>query len=163
RPHRDGLPERLAVLPAVLRPEPGPGPDGQDGLRPDAERLGVFKGVDDLARFGYPRVEPVRGMRLASPWGPCADPRAVPAVVPPAALRAERLRRFRPRYLPRAQRMPRADAEAVLERSFPGINHAYVRLLIAARGCAEAGDGQPPMVAVDGPSGSGKSLTVQVA
>ena len=157
---RDGLVDRLRVLPAVqfrVRSQ------GQDRLLVDEEKLGVFRGVDDLAAYGYPFVRPVRGMRISGHWQPCPDPRVVRAVVLPPFLREESMAPFRPRYLPRNKRMPLAEAEAVVNASFPGVNHDYLKLLIAARGCAESGTGQPPMIAVDGPSGSGKSTTVSLA
>jgi hypothetical protein len=161
RPHAlDGLVHRLARLPAVLMlfsDEHGP------RLEPDTERLGIFRGVDDLSAYGYPRIQPVRGMKIFHHWMRNTDPHVVRAAVLPEPLRPEHMAPYRPRYVEKNRRMLRADAEAVVNQSFPGINHAYLRLLIAARGCAEGGVGQPPMIAVDGPSGAGKSLTVQVA
>ncbi|NLX98220.1 MAG: hypothetical protein GXY83_18835 [Rhodopirellula sp.] len=157
---RDGLKDRLQALPAVqflVRDD-----EGRQQPRTETERLGIFRGVDDLSRFGYAAVRPIRGIKLAGRWTSANSEQAVQATVLPDYLRPDEMRKFRPRYVPRANRMPRAEAECVLSESFPGINHNYVRLLIAARGCSEVGTGQPPRIAVDGPSGAGKSLTATI-
>lgn len=156
----DGLKDRLQVLPVVqfvVRDE-----EGRQQLRTDSERLGIFRGVDDLSWFGYPAVRPIRGIKLAGRWTSANSEQTVQATVLPDHLRPDDMRKFRPRYTPLANRMPRDEAEGVLSESFPGINHNYVRLLIAARGCSESGTGQPPRIAVDGPSGAGKSLTATI-
>jgi hypothetical protein len=159
---RDGLSERLAKLPAVATL--GWDKDHRSIITgADPERLGTFRGVDDLSGFGYPRVEPVRGMKIFHHWHHNKDPHVVRAVVLPDFLQPEKMRPFRPRYIAKSERMPPADVEAVVNTSFPGINMNYLRLLVAARGCSEGRIGQPPLIAVDGPSGSGKSMTVAVA
>jgi DNA polymerase bacteriophage-type len=158
---RDGLIERLDKLPAVHYMHRGC--DGQEALTLDTERLAVFRGVDDLTRFGYPRVQPVRGMKIYHQWQAGQDPHVVRAVVLPQHLQPEAFRPFWPRYVQAAKRMPLQQAEAILEGSFPGINFPYIRLLIAARGCAESDLGQPPKIIVDGPSGAGKDASVKIA
>jgi DNA polymerase len=164
RPHaRDGLAERLGVLPAVKDLVPPSGQDKGPRAVTNVERLAILRGVDDLAPYGYPCVEPVRGLQISGHWRDNTDPTVVRAVVLPSYLRPERMTPFRPRYIPKNKRMGRAEAEAVLGASFPGIDHQYLRLLVAARGCAEGQVGQPPRVAVDGPSGAGKDATVAVA
>ena len=160
--HRsDGLTERLAVLPALL--DLVVDSKGQMQTHLNAERLGVFRGVDDLTNYGYHRVEPVRGLKIFHQFLSAGDPNVVRAVVPSQALRSETLSRFRPQYRPLAKRMPLGQAEAIFATAFPGINFAYLRLLIAARRLAEGGVGQPAMIAVDGPSGAGKSHTIRIA
>jgi DNA polymerase len=154
---KDGLVDRLKVLPAL---QDRVGPPSQETLVLNRERLGLFRGVDDLSAFGYPRVQPVRGMKIFWHWRAGQDPRVVRAVVVPEHLREEALR---PRYVPATKRMPIKEAERLVSESFPGVNLDYLKLLIAARGCAEGGAGQPPMIAVDGPTGSGKSGTVRIA
>lgn len=157
---RDGLTERLARLPAVLRPDPG---SGDNPLVVDSERLGIFRGVDDLTKYGYPRLQPARGISLAHQLRPNLDNSVVHAIVPSDALRDERLAQFRPRYLTVKKRMSMIEAQQIICTSFPGISIEYLKLLIAGRGFTEVGAGQQPMIAVDGPSGSGKSTTVAVA
>ena len=125
--------------------------------------LGIFRGVDDLATYGYPRVQPVRGMKIFGQFQTGQDHRVVRAVILPGFLTEDAAHPYLPRYVSTSKRMPLADAERIVSESFPGVNHNYLKLLIAARGCAEGGIGQPPMVAVDGPSGSGKSTTVAIA
>jgi DNA polymerase bacteriophage-type len=162
RGHRSGgLRERLETLPAVkyLPPEKG----GKPVLTTSRERLGMFLGVDDLSAHGYPRLVAVRGMRVFGQWQRYPDPHTVPVVMLPAFLQPEAMRLYRPRYVPRSKRMPLSKAEAILEGSFPGLHHNYLKLLIAARGCAEGGVGPPPRIAVDGPSGAGKDTTVKIA
>lgn len=158
--NKDGLVERLKVLPAVQkRISVG----GHEVFAVNEEKLGIFRGVDDLSEFGYPRVQPIRGMKISGHWQARRDPRVVQAVVLPDFLRDESMRLFRPQYVPLKKRMALEKAEEIISRSFPGVNHDYLKLLIAARGCAESGTGQPPMIAVDGPSGAGKSTTVGLA
>lgn len=91
------------------------------------------------------------------------DLSVVRAVIPSPALRHPDMQAYRPRYVPARKRMSQGDAEEIINRSFPGISFPYLRLLIAARGCAEGEVGQPPRIAVDGPSGAGKDMTVRVA
>ena len=81
----------------------------------------------------------------------------------PEFLQDDAKAQYRPRYVLANKRMKLSDAEAHLEKTFPGIRLDYLKLLIAAVGCAEGGTGQDPKIAVDGPSGAGKSLTVQIA
>jgi hypothetical protein len=151
RAHTDrGLKDRLGALPAV-------------NCKYGHELLGVFQGVDDLAPYGYPSIEPVRGMKIYGQFRSDPNPSVVRSVVLPSCLRAANLQSFAPRYVPAGKRMPPDAAEAVLNKSFPGIDFAYLRLLIAARGCAEGGMGKPPRIAVTGPSGAGKDVTVKVA
>jgi hypothetical protein len=121
----------------------------------------MFLGVDDLSPWGYPAV-PIHGLRIATHWRQNPDPTRVFAVVLPDFSPSTK---WPPPALPtsHASRMPIQEAEAVIDASFPGISHRYLRLLIAGRGCAEAGVGMPPRVAVDGPSGAGKDTTVKVA
>ena len=158
---RDGLVARLARLPAVQRliRDGGRQPD----LVVDQERLEIFRGVDDLSQYGYPRVDPIRGMPIFHERLRRADPRVVHAVVPPEYLRQDEMAPYRPQYVSARRRMPMPEAWAILEASFPGIDHRYLRLLVAARGYAEGGTGQPPRIAVDGPSGAGKDGTATVA
>lgn len=158
---KEGLEKRLAKLPAVLFL--GFDEEGQEKLLVNTERLGILQGVDDLSAFGYPRVQPVRGMKIYGHWRSCPDPHVLRAVLLPEFLRSEAMRPYRPQYVSTRKRMNLAEAEAVVSDSFPGINQNYLKLLIAARGCAEGGVGQPPMIGVYGPSGSAKTLTVAVA
>ncbi|MHA1813369.1 MAG: hypothetical protein ACTSYX_08040, partial [Candidatus Thorarchaeota archaeon] len=55
------------------------------------------------------------------------------------------------------------DAWAIFEESFPGLDHNYLLLLLAARGFAESGEGPIPMIMVTGPSGAGKSGIPRIA
>lgn len=158
---RDGLSDRLAVLPAVLYVVTDD--KGNQKLVVNRERLGIFRGVDDLSMYGYPPIQPIRGMRIASHFGTLQDREAVRAVVLPHRLKGPGKKQFRPTYRPPLERMPQCEAEQIIAESFPGINFNYIRLLIAGRGCAEAGVGQEPKVAVSGPSGSGKNMTISVA
>lgn len=156
-----GLVDRLKVLPVVkqlLRHE-----DGTCELITNQEELGIFQGVDDLSDYGYPRAHPVRGMKIFWHFRANPDPSVVRAVVLPEDLQAPRQQAYQPRYVPASKRMGQQEAEQVLNSSFPGINLSYLKLLIAARGCAEGESGQPPRIAVDGPSGAGKDMTVKIA
>jgi DNA polymerase len=132
-------------------------------VKVDTERHATFQGVDDLSPFGYPTLVPVRGMKIGTHWRDVQGTSEVKVVVLPDSLRQDSMKPFRPKYIPPEKRMPKDEAERVLERAFPSINHQYLCLLIAARGCQERGIGMPPRIAVDGPSGAGKDATVQIA
>ncbi len=163
RPHNNsGLVSRLEALPAVQYLSRTA--DGKpEKLSTIPERLGIFQGIDDLTAYGYPRIQPIRGMKVHGQFNPSTSPGVVQAVILPEFLRTAEMQAYRPRYAPAAKRMRREEAEAIVNDSFPGICHRYLQLLIAARGCAERGVGPPPRIATAGPSGAGKDCTVKVA
>jgi hypothetical protein len=151
RPHRsEGLLARLQALPAVSKLVPGA--YGHSSLERNDERVGQFQGVDDLSRYGYVAIQPVRGMKIFHQYLPPVDRSSVRAVVAPPALMPEAAAPYRPRYRPPQRRMPLQEAERLLLQSFPGIDLNYLRLLIAARGCSEGGTGQPPLIARPAPA-----------
>lgn len=59
--------------------------------------------------------------------------------------------------------MPEAEALARIQRAFPKLNPAYLKALLAGAICAARGEGRPPMICADGPSGSGKGETPRLA
>jgi len=58
--------------------------------------------------------------------------------------------------------LPYDEACRVLKRDYPGIREDYLLTLVVAMACAEAG-GPPIILAVIGPTGSGKTQTVGIA
>lgn len=54
------------------------------------------------------------------------------------------------------------DAWRILEADFPKIDRTWIRLLIAAQACSEAG-GQPVILVGFGDSGAGKTQTIKIA
>lgn len=63
--------------------------------------------------------------------------------------------------LAKSKPMPVAEAWAVVEDHFPGIERPLVELLLGAVGCCEPAPGQPPLLAVFGTSGGGKTTTTK--
>lgn len=139
----------LASLPACQRP------DGSVS----AERVARFGQGVDLTQFGYPPLTPVHGVAIYGQHLDYQDDTRTNLVVP-----SKRLRR-RPRYQPRYvdPRHRRADAWDVIETVFPGVCRELIRLLIAAKGCAEGNVGLTPMILIAGPSGASKSASVTLA
>lgn len=56
-----------------------------------------------------------------------------------------------------------ARARRVLDRRFPGINHAYLDSLIVAGLHAQHARGQPPFIVVTGRTGAAKTATIEIA
>jgi len=162
RPHaKEGLSKRLSFLPALR--DVGVDKNGKMQLRLLEEKHGIFQGIGDLRDYGYYAVVPIRGMRVGSHWTQIKNDRQVSKVVLPDYLRDESMVGFRPKYAPLANRMSESEAFARLEDAVPGINHQYLKLLIAARGYSELGIGPPALIVVSGPSGAAKSTTCLVA
>ena len=126
---------------------------------PILDRVDLFCQRIDLTRHGYVGLVPVRGCRIYGHHLDYPDSR-VTVVRHSPSLQNERYGPLRPRYIGDKSRI---DPWPVFEKYFPGINPVYLQVLVAARGFAEAGTGLPPMLAVDGPTGSAKSATVQLA
>lgn len=74
-----------------------------------------------------------------------------------------RTTRERVSYVAPDERMPLAEAEAVISAYFPGISMLYLRALIIATGCAESGNGPIPILWVTGPTESAKTTTISIA
>lgn len=102
---------------------------------------------------GWPELIAVRGLQVWGQYLPYGDRGKVRAKILAGPNPA--------RYV--EERRPLEDCEAAIEAAFPKIDLRYLRLLIAARGFAEAGVGMVPMIVVSGPSGSGKTKTVELA
>jgi hypothetical protein len=125
------------------------------------ERVSRFTQNIDLSEYGYPAVTPIRGLRIYSHRLAFSDGERISVVVPSGVLRSPANDRFRPRYVPVGRRL--SDPWAVVERSLPGVNRQFVRLLIAAKGIAEGQVGLPPNVLVCGPTAAGKSTMTTLA
>jgi DNA polymerase len=65
-------------------------------------------------------------------------------------------------YVALKNRMPLAEAEAAITAYFPGANLQYIRALIIAMGCAESGEGPPPMLWATGPTEAAKTTTIRI-
>ena len=102
----------------------------------------------------WPGVKAVRGFRIWGKHREYANRDEVRALAEP---------RFKPRYLSESQRAPSAEIDRELRRCFPLINVDYLRLLIVARGHAEYGKGRPPIIVATGPTGCGKTQTLELA
>ncbi len=100
---------------------------------------------------GYPPIRPIQGALLR----PDALSEGVtPVQVPRDGARLPQV--------PCTAPMPWSQAWRMLSETFPGISEPYVRALIAAAACAEAGTGRPAMILAHGPSGSGKGAILSL-
>lgn len=140
----------LAELPAALRPEMNK--DGVIELRSIPAIVEMLSQTIDLTEYGYPALTRVWGFQLTQ----FQDP-------PGNRVYTVLQRNGNPEYLPPARRMDEADAWRLLEDYFPGVDRAAVELLIVAKGCSELRAGLLPMVFFCGPTGSGKTQTVDLA
>lgn len=124
----------------------------------NAARRDLFQNAGDLSHYGYPPVSPVHGAAI---WGKHLDyPDGRIAFATPASWCRNR---NAPRYVEKADRMPLAEAWKLLEVPFPGLNRAYVQMLIAMKGLAEGGGAQAPFILATGPASSAKSATAHIA
>jgi hypothetical protein len=151
---RSPIPAQLAELPAACGVDQG-------DVRSSPKAVEWLMHTGDVSRYGYPAVVPLWGVQMTMRLEP-VDSRVFVVLHAPE-LRAESARERRPRYVPASRRLNEEEAWAAVEEVFPGVCRNFVRLLLAAKGCAEAGVGVPPMVFVSGPTGAGKTATVKLA
>ena len=136
--------------------------DGEVKVSP--ERLARFDQPVDLSQWGYPALCPIWGTKIYGHRLPYRDPAKFPIVMHHPLLAPPEMEMFRPRYVPVGQRkMDEDTAWATLEMVFPGMNRNAVKLMIAAKGAAEGEIGLPPMIFLDGPSGSSKTAIAMIA
>lgn len=124
--------------------------------KPSAEVVNRFQERVDLTDYGYPPLYPIRGTRVYSHFLPVEGSRIT------AVMRAKEYAEAEDcaaEYVPKSRRMPVAEAWAYLDSVFPGLNHEYLTLCIAAKGAAEGQYGEPPRILCAGPAGSGKTQT----
>jgi hypothetical protein len=143
---REGLELIIREMPAV-RYVKG---KGKEGIRPI--RLALFRGDDDLSKYGYPPVIPLRGVDIANRVrDPFTDTRVY------ATVQADPPFKYR----------PSRDMEAVertIRGCYPSVNLNLLRLLIACKGLVQRGDPlDVPQVFITGQSGSGKSMHARLA
>lgn len=149
----NGLPQFIASLPATKYVKKG----GEDAgkLIPDISRTTAFLNDGDLAEYGYPDVTFLRGCRIFGQFNPVDE--LVKVIV------RKEFNNCQPKYVSETVRMPSDEAWKLLDSEFPGINHNYIKLLIATKGASEGRLCQCPFLLVNGPSGAGKSTTVHIA
>lgn len=130
--------------------------------KPDPARVAVLEQTFDLAQYGYPHLTPVFGMRVSGHFLQLQDNR-IRCIVHVPALAREGSEHLRPKYVDIESRMPEAQAKGIIEQACPGVSWELIKLLIAAKGIAEASIGMPPMVYISGPTGAAKSSTIGLA
>jgi hypothetical protein len=143
---RDGLVHLLRALPAVQFV-------GEKGkVAVSTKSLGELQGSFDLTARGYTPIIPLRGTDLAWRTRPGDGPIcAVVPADPPFGYREEKERNIE-------------EAEKVLRDNFPGVRLDVLRLLIAAKGVIQRGDGtEPPKVFLLGQSEAAKTAHVLLA
>lgn len=116
--------------------------------------------IDHSCR-GYAALYPIRGIQFTQ-FQDLPTTRLF-NVLPSYHLAREENISKRPRYLADNERMPEDEAWQVLESLFPCINRELIQLLLVGRGCTEFRAGLPPMLFLNGPTGSGKSAHVEIA
>lgn len=115
-------------------------------------------GGDDLTPYGYPALVPIWGVHLTQHQDRAVN--VVPVVRPSAALRTRP--EAWPRYL--TNRLPEEEAWGIIEGAgYPAVDRRVIELLITAKGCAEQRAGLPPMLFLTGPTGAGKTGSVNLA
>ena len=152
---RSAYPATIAALPRALVA------DSDGTVRENREIVERLMQPASLEKYGYPAVVIIWGIQLTALLPPPHD--KIYTLLPTTKLRSERMRSHRPRYVPPAGRMTEEAAWNEIEKVFPTINRAAVKLLIAAKGCAEGGAGLPPMLFFTGPTGSSKTATAKIA
>jgi len=140
----------LGKLPCCLYPTQDK--KRQTVLKTDAARVEQLAVVLDLSPYGYSAITRIWGFHLTHLQ---EQPDGRVCMV----LR----RNGEPEYLPRSRRMEESAAWGCLDTLFPGYSRAAVELMIIAKGCSELSGGLPPMVFFHGPTGAGKSQTVDLA
>jgi hypothetical protein len=150
---RAAMPAQLAELPAAMVA------DTEGNVGTSARAVEWLLHTGDISRYGYPPVVPVFGSQVSARIPP--EGSKIYTVVHAPDLRGDADRWRRPRYVARSARHP--DPWSVIERAYPGVRRDVIRLLIAAKGCTEAGAGLPPMLFFAGPTGAGKSASVKLA
>lgn len=144
------VPQFIKSLPAVLIPK-------EDGYTLNVSAATQFSNTCDLSEYGYDDISFLKGCKIYGVHNSYTKDEIVKFVS-----RSE-FRRCPPTYLIRSKRIPSEHAWGLLDDCFPGIDHKYVRLLIAMKGVSEGKLAQCPYILVTGPSGAGKSTTVHIA
>lgn len=142
----------LATLPACCTIKEGK-------FLQDKAKQTIFDQTHDLTQYGYPSVQPIYGIKI---FGHYLEERILSAIIQTRVLSDESMVKFRPIYRQTNKEMVN-DAWFHLEKVFPRLNRNYIKLLIAAKGVIEGDVGMPPMIFVEGPTGSGKSISIHLA
>lgn len=128
---------------------------------PIGETVDRFLQAIDLTEEGYPSIYAIPGISLANRYGCTIDDR-ITTVIPLDDLANPRLASRRPRYVPERHR-DMETAWGLVDEVYPGIDHNYLLLLLAAKGVVETRMGLPPNIIVSGYTSSGKTSTIQLA
>ena len=128
--------------------------DSEGKVKVDGERVARLLQPTSLERYGYPYLRPVWGLPIYSH-----------TLIPkyPYEIVMYRGPGEPPQYIPKDQRISEETAWARMQEAFPGINRKAIKLLIAAKGCAEADGTFPPFIFLTGPTSSAKTTSVTIA
>jgi hypothetical protein len=159
----------LSQLPAVQYLEVLTPEQEEKGKIPKLKASGAevcrFAQTIDLDSYGYDTFDFVRGIKIFGQHLPYSGNKVV-LEMPNDVLRNPQYAICRPKYVGPLLDPEREldDAFRILEQAFPKINRNYLLLLIAARGCSEGRIAESaPFLYVDGPTGSAKTTTVDIA
>lgn len=152
----------LPVLPSVGVEVTRSMPSAWRVIREDGEepRVEIDTVAHDRHRTNQaiPGYTPIVPVRCAPIWGAHRP-------YPSGGIRVRRPASdpYPARYLPLSARTAIDECETKLVTWFPGLNLPYLQLLIAARGHAESGIGDPPQIVTTGVTGAAKTATVLLA
>lgn len=144
-----GLDAYVRSLPAVCIPT-------EDDFKLNIPATTAFLNTGDISEYGYSDVSFIRGCRIYGVHLPYPENDVTKVVLKPD------FHKVPPTYKPKSQRTPINEAWDLLDEAFPGIDHNYVKLLIASKGASEGRLAQCPYLLVTGPAGSGKTTTVNI-
>jgi hypothetical protein len=129
--------------------------NGMDVFKPDAGK--VLRMATNAPLEGMPPLSPLPACPIYGVHNAILSVDGSVPVLPIAKAKVPQAR-----YVPQRERMPLEAAWAVVERHFPGLSREYLTLLHVARGYAEIGGGQLPMIYAQGPSGASKTATSRI-
>lgn len=143
----------LSRLPVCLYPDSSDIDDtGLPKLKVSPSVVEELASGDDLSPYGYPALVRVWGIQLTQMQEQPAD-----------RIFSLLQRNGLPNFLPVKSRMPEDEAWGIIDSLYPGFNRKVVELLIVAKGCTEFRAGLPPMVFLTGPTGAGKTQSINLA
>lgn len=140
----------VAVLPSCLNPDPF---DGTMHL----SQVQVTLHTNDGRVRGWTPIIPYRFEPIHFVHNEEKDTAAYVRCYP-----KRRTTKARVTYLLPQERLPLDETERRIEAYFPGVSMRYIKALIIATGCAEAGKGDIPILWATGPTEAAKTTTIRI-
>lgn len=129
--------------------------EAQDGpeIHPKINALSVHTNNGNIP--GWTPIQPMRHVPLFSKFN-------IPSALRGSVLCRAHLPPDGVAYLARDKRIPMEEAEKWIDHIFPGISFTYMKALMVAGGCAEAGEGPVPILWATGQTGAAKTSTLKL-